>query len=77
MKKQKHPIDCENDKQMIEEGLRAPHLNIGPRQKMSDKERSDLINARNKWFSAMKAKYPGVSRKELSGKPKKYSQKFI
>lgn len=52
----KHPVDCNNDLQMVKEGLRNPILEPVKRVKKSQQEKVDLANAKSSYKQAMKDK---------------------
>ena len=78
-KARKYPsVDCTNDLEMVKANLRVPKLVIDQKVfKKTDSEKLKLSNAKNRWFSQMRVKYPGVAKKQLSGHPNKYIQSGI
>jgi len=72
------PVDHNNDAEMVKAFLRVPKLVIDYKVfKKNDAERLKVANAKARWFSQMRVKYPGVPKKQLSGHPNRYIQSGI
>jgi len=72
------PVDHNNDAEMVKAFLRVPKLVIDYKVfKKNDAERLKVSNAKSRWLSQMRIKFPGVSKKLLSGHNNRYPQMGI